>query len=148
MLTQLNLKTFKCFELLKLPLGQLTLLSGTNASGKSSVLQSLVLLNQTMRENEWSTRITASSRHCGLDPPVHRDENDEERSSSALQAHTLAQRDQRLVNPEVRGRANNKSKTTCRIPSPLMRQHQLTPGDRHTGFKAVSTKRCVASSQS
>ena len=34
--------------------------------------------------------------------PVHRDENDEERSSSALQAHTLAQRDRRLVNPEVR----------------------------------------------
>ena len=31
---------------------------------------------------------------------VHRDENDEERSSSALQAHTLAQRDQRLVNPQ------------------------------------------------
>ena len=31
---------------------------------------------------------------------VHRDENDEERSSSALQARTLAQRDQRLVNPQ------------------------------------------------
>ena len=41
-------------------------------------------------------------RHCGLDPPVHRDENDEERSSFALQARTLAQRDQRLVNPEGR----------------------------------------------
>ena len=35
-----------------------------------------------------------------LDPPVHWGENDEERSSSALQAHMLAQRDQRLVNPE------------------------------------------------
>ena len=31
---------------------------------------------------------------------VHRDEDDEERSSSALQARTLAQRDQRLVNPQ------------------------------------------------
>ena len=31
---------------------------------------------------------------------VHRDENDEERSSSALKAHTLAQRDQRLDNPQ------------------------------------------------
>ena len=57
MIKQLDLKTFKCFELLRLPLGPLTLLSGTNASGKSSVLQSLVLLNQTMLENEWSTRI-------------------------------------------------------------------------------------------
>ena len=58
MINRLDLKTFKCFELLRLPLGPLTLLSGTNASGKSSVLQSLVLLHQTMQENEWSTRIT------------------------------------------------------------------------------------------
>ena len=58
--------------------------------------------------------------HCGLDPPVHRDENDEERSSSALQARTLAQRDRRLVNPEVRGRAYNKTTQTNNTPSPLM----------------------------
>ena len=57
MLTQLDLSTFKCFELLRLPLAPLTLLSGTNASGKSSVLQSLVLLHQTMQEYEWSTRL-------------------------------------------------------------------------------------------
>ena len=57
MLTQLNIETFKCFNLLKLPLSPLTLLSGANASGKSSVLQSLVLLHQTMREYEWSTRL-------------------------------------------------------------------------------------------
>ena len=57
MLNQLELRYFKCFELLKLPLAPLTLLSGTNASGKSSILQSLVLLHQTMREYEWSTRL-------------------------------------------------------------------------------------------
>ncbi len=57
MLTRLDLRFFKCFELLKLPLGPLTLLSGGNASGKSSVLQALVLLHQTMREHEWSTRL-------------------------------------------------------------------------------------------
>ena len=57
MLNQIDLINFKCFELLKLPLGSLTLLSGTNASGKSSVLQSLVLMHQTMREHEWSTRL-------------------------------------------------------------------------------------------
>ena len=57
MLTQLELRNFKCFELLKLPLEALTLLSGTNTSGKSTVLQSLVLLHQTMREYEWSTRL-------------------------------------------------------------------------------------------
>ncbi|MCY4225307.1 MAG: hypothetical protein OXF06_10790 [Bacteroidetes bacterium] len=36
---------------------QLTLLSGTNASGKSSVLQALCVLHQTMRDFEWSPRL-------------------------------------------------------------------------------------------
>ena len=57
MISQLDLATFKCFELLRLPLSPLTLLCGTNASGKSSVLQSMALLNQTMRDHEWSTRL-------------------------------------------------------------------------------------------
>ena len=57
MLTRIDLRHFKCFTLLKLPLCPLTLLSGTNASGKSSVLQALVLLHQTMREHEWSSRL-------------------------------------------------------------------------------------------
>ena len=57
MLTRLDLRFFKCFELLRLPLAPLTLLSGPNSSGKSSVLQALVLLHQTMREHEWSTRL-------------------------------------------------------------------------------------------
>lgn len=57
MLEGLELRYFKCFEKLDLPLGPLTLLSGSNASGKSSALQALVLLHQTMREHEWSTRL-------------------------------------------------------------------------------------------
>lgn len=57
MLTRLDLRHFKCFQQLQLPLGRLTLLSGTNASGKSSVLQALALLHQTIREHEWSTRL-------------------------------------------------------------------------------------------
>lgn len=57
MINQIKLEHFKCFEILKLPLAPLTLLSGSNASGKSSVLQSLVLLHQTMRQHEWSKRL-------------------------------------------------------------------------------------------
>ena len=57
MITRIDLRHFKCFETLKLPLQVLTLLSGGNASGKSSVLQALVLLHQTMREHEWSSRL-------------------------------------------------------------------------------------------
>lgn len=54
MITRLDLRHFKCFRELKLPLGSLTLLSGVNASGKSSVLHALGLLQQTIREHEWS----------------------------------------------------------------------------------------------
>ena len=57
MINRLDLKTFKCFELLRLPLAPLTLLSGVNASGKTSILHSLVLLHQTMQDNERSARI-------------------------------------------------------------------------------------------
>src|ERR1700722_679806 len=65
-LTRLDLDHFKCFELLKLPLGRLTLLSGANASGKSSALQALVLLHQTMRENGWSTRLLLNGSEIPL----------------------------------------------------------------------------------
>ena len=57
MLTRIDLQHFKCFDLLKLPLCPLTLLSGANASGKSSIMQALALLHQTMREYEWSSRL-------------------------------------------------------------------------------------------
>lgn len=72
MLTRLELRFFKCFDLLRLPLAPLTLLTGLNASGKSSVLQALVLLHQTMREHEWSTRLAlnGSAIRLGAMPDV------------------------------------------------------------------------------
>ena len=57
MLTRIDLECFKCFASLWLPLAPLTLLSGTNASGKSSVMQALGLLHQTMRDHEWSDKL-------------------------------------------------------------------------------------------
>lgn len=66
MLNRLELKHFKCFESLQLPLAPLTLLSGTNASGKSSVLQALALLHQTMREHEWSTKLMLNGKSIRL----------------------------------------------------------------------------------
>ncbi|MDE0647474.1 MAG: DUF3696 domain-containing protein [Cyanobacteria bacterium MAG IRC4_bin_6] len=42
---------------MRLPLAPLTLLSGINAAGKSSVMQALVLLHQTMRDHEWSDKL-------------------------------------------------------------------------------------------
>ena len=57
MLSEVELRFFKCFEHLRLPLRPLTVLSGLNASGKSSVIQALVLLHQTMHDHEWETRL-------------------------------------------------------------------------------------------
>lgn len=47
MFEELTLQHFKCFERLTLPLRPLTLLTGVNAGGKSTVIQSLALLHQT-----------------------------------------------------------------------------------------------------
>lgn len=66
MLARLDLHYFKCFGGLKLPLKPLTLLSGANASGKSSVLQALVLLHQTMREDEWSSELVLNGASVNL----------------------------------------------------------------------------------
>jgi predicted ATPase len=66
LLSQIDLEQFKCFQLLKLPLGALTLLTGWNASGKSSVLQALVLLHQTIREKEWSRRLLLNGTELSL----------------------------------------------------------------------------------
>lgn len=46
MIDSIHLRHFKCFSDLELPLGRLTLLTGRNATGKSSVIQSLLLLHQ------------------------------------------------------------------------------------------------------
>lgn len=52
MISEVRLRNFKCFESLDLPLGPLTLLSGTNSAGKSTVIQSLLLLRQSALHGE------------------------------------------------------------------------------------------------
>lgn len=47
MLDSIDLTAFKAFDDLQLPLGSLTLLSGINSTGKSSVLQALSLVRQS-----------------------------------------------------------------------------------------------------
>src|SRR5687768_11422842 len=50
MLQELRLRNFKCFENTAIPLGSITLLSGLNGMGKSSVIQSLLLLRQSWEQ--------------------------------------------------------------------------------------------------
>ena len=49
MIRSLRLERFKCFDSLALPLAPLTLFTGFNAAGKSTALQTLLLLAQTLR---------------------------------------------------------------------------------------------------
>jgi predicted ATPase len=52
MITRLSLHNFKCFQVIDLELSSLNLLSGLNGMGKSSVLQSLLLLRQSHKHRE------------------------------------------------------------------------------------------------
>jgi predicted ATPase len=47
MIRELRLRNFKCFGDVRIPFGPLTLLTGINSSGKSSTIQSLLLLRQS-----------------------------------------------------------------------------------------------------
>ena len=53
MISQLRLTNFKCFKELCLPLSMFTLLSGLNGMGKSSVIQSILLLRQSWRSGDF-----------------------------------------------------------------------------------------------
>ncbi|MBD8169301.1 AAA family ATPase [Erwinia persicina] len=66
MIRNLRLEYFKCFESVSLELRNLNILSGENASGKSSLIQSLLILNQTMHANEWSKKLILNGDNVNL----------------------------------------------------------------------------------
>lgn len=51
MITNINLKNFKCFEDFSIELSNLNIFSGINSVGKSTVIQSLLLLRQSFESN-------------------------------------------------------------------------------------------------
>src|SRR5947208_1196477 len=51
MLQSINLNNFKCFERQDVALKPLTLLAGVNSSGKSTIIQSLLLIRQSFMDN-------------------------------------------------------------------------------------------------
>lgn len=66
MIRELHISSFKCFETLALPLRPLTLLSGENGGGKSSVIQALVLLAQTIQSREWERSLAFDTPELSL----------------------------------------------------------------------------------
>lgn len=86
MLTEIEIRDFKCFEHLQLPLASVTLLTGPNASGKSSVIQTLILMHQTSREHEWADRLALNGDcvRLGSVPDVVNEVSSRDRFSLAL----------------------------------------------------------------
>jgi predicted ATPase len=68
-ITALHLRNFKCFQDLDLPLNKLTLLTGFNAAGKSTVLQTILLLAQTLRTDSRSGRLRLNGTLVRLGSP-------------------------------------------------------------------------------
>jgi AAA15 family ATPase/GTPase len=54
MLSSLTINNFKCFYDSFIKFGKLTVLAGKNGTGKSTVIQALALMMQTIRHNETS----------------------------------------------------------------------------------------------
>jgi len=67
MLTQIELANFKCFkEKTFFPLGQLTLLTGINGCGKSTFLQSLLLMRQSIEHNDSASQVVLNGSCVNL----------------------------------------------------------------------------------
>lgn len=66
MIKNIHLKNFKSHKDLNIELGNLTILSGQNGVGKSSVIQSLLLLRQTYEKNRLHNSLDLNSPLCFL----------------------------------------------------------------------------------
>lgn len=66
MITKLKLHNFKCFEDLELKLGNLNVLAGLNGMGKSTVLQSILLLAQSTDSVEKNQTVMLNGKYQSL----------------------------------------------------------------------------------
>lgn len=66
MITKLKISNFKSHQNTELNLGALTLLSGVNSSGKSSVLQALLLLRQSYKKGRLSAGLDLNNPLCDI----------------------------------------------------------------------------------
>jgi predicted ATPase len=69
MIREIMIRNFKCFKALDLPTAGLTLLTGFNASGKSTSIQPLLLLAQTLRQRRNDARIPLLGELVNLGSP-------------------------------------------------------------------------------
>jgi hypothetical protein len=116
MLSELHIASFKCFETLDLPLRPLTLLTGVNGGGKSSVIQALVLLSQTLAEREWGRSLLLEGPDLALGSAADVLNQKSARRRLSLGASTSAERvvwtfkaeDRRALSVELEGRHDRR----------------------------------------
>lgn len=66
MITELNLRNFKCFESVDIPLKQVNILTGINGMGKSTVIQSLLLLKQSCQDSDGFIGLKLNGNYTNL----------------------------------------------------------------------------------
>ncbi|MBE8606870.1 DUF3696 domain-containing protein [Vibrio sp. OPT10] len=69
MINKIDLTNFKCFKRLALPLTNLTALTGFNASGKTSTIQSILLLAQNIQKTRQDDKISLNGPLVRLGSP-------------------------------------------------------------------------------
>src|ERR1700733_1187985 len=70
MIRAVRMERFKCFDSLTLPLSPLTLFTGFNAAGKSTALQTLLLLSQTLRSQRGAPELRMKGPLASLGTPA------------------------------------------------------------------------------
>lgn len=66
MIKNVYLKNFKCFNEIEIPLNNLTLLAGSNGSGKSTIIQALLILAQSLNLNNSQRKINFMGKYIKL----------------------------------------------------------------------------------
>lgn len=66
MIESIQLKNFKCFDYVKIPLKNVNLLTGFNGMGKSSLLQAVLLLRQSYKSNRLKTGLELAGSYVDL----------------------------------------------------------------------------------
>lgn len=66
MLKKIKLENFKCFSCQEIPLGSLSVLTGLNGMGKSTILQSLLLLRQSLDEETTIKSLKLNGNYVAL----------------------------------------------------------------------------------
>ena len=66
MIKNLELKNFKCFEDLNIELGKVNIFTGINGMGKSTVIQSLLLLEQSKRNKQEGEGLCLNGKYIDL----------------------------------------------------------------------------------